>query len=100
MSTIEIEDGEITVDAALVAEGLGLSQSRLQALMRSGSITSRCEIGQDADAGRYRLNFLFGNRVLRYIVDENGKPLGPAQIEFVSRQQKPAAAGGEDQTTK
>lgn len=100
MSTIEIGDGEITVDAALVAEGFGLSQSKLQTLMRSGSITSRCEIGKDADAGRYRLNFHFGNRILRYIVDETGSPLGPAQIEFVSSGQRPDPAGGEDQTKK
>lgn len=64
MSAIRISGSEITVDAALVAEGFGMSNAKLQALMRAGTITSRCETGEGVDAGRTRLNFLYGNRVL------------------------------------
>ncbi len=66
-------DGEsFSVDAALIAESLGIGLSLIQTLMRQGKITSRCERGVDEDAGRHRLTFFHGNRRLRLVVDDSG----------------------------
>ncbi len=66
-------DGEsFSVDAALIAESLGIGLSLIQTLMRQGKITSRCERGVDEDAGRHRLTFFHGNRRLCLVVDDSG----------------------------
>nr|WP_306268633.1 DUF6522 family protein [Pararhizobium sp. IMCC3301] len=82
MSAISISGAEITVDAVLVAEGFDMSEEKLRTLMRAGTITSRCETGEGEDAGRTRLNFLYGNRVLRLTVDAEGNLIEPAQIHY------------------
>lgn len=66
-------DGEsFNVDAALIAESLGITPTLVQTLMREGRITSRCERGVDQDAGRHRLTFFHGERRLRLVVNEAG----------------------------
>jgi hypothetical protein len=75
MSGIEIGDEGFVVDAAIVAEAFGLSAPDIQPMMRSGAITSRCEKGVDADAGRWRLTFFHAGRAVRLTVDEAGKLL-------------------------
>lgn len=75
MSTIEFENGEFSVDAGLIAEGLGLEPSQVQSLMRERKITTLCERGEDADAGRFRLTFFHDQRRLRLVVDGAGKVL-------------------------
>ena len=82
MSAISIGDAEITVDAALVAEGFGMSEAKLRDLMRAGTVSSRCETGEGDDAGRTRLSFIYGNRVLRLTADAEGNLIEPARIEF------------------
>ncbi len=82
MSEVCIRDTEITVSATLVAEGFGLTEDALRALLRRGIVTSRWEKGEAEDAGRYRLNFFYGNRVLRLTVDAGGNLFGPARIDF------------------
>lgn len=82
-ATVKIGDGQVTVDAALVAEGFGLDQQRLRSLMQAGTITTRCETGEGGDAGRTRLNFRYGNRVLRLTVDDTGALVEPARIDFL-----------------
>ena len=82
-ATVKIGDGRVTVDAALVAEGFGLDQQRLRSLMQAGTITTRCETGEGGDAGRTRLNFRYGNRVLRLTVDDTGALVEPARIDFL-----------------
>lgn len=72
MSAITFEDGEFSVDAAVIAEGLGLDPATVQAGMRQRTITSLCERGVDADIGRYRLTFFHAQRRFRLIVDESG----------------------------
>ena len=49
---ITIINGEITVDAALLAPKLGLSAEALKAEMRKGIVSSIAEIGINEDAGR------------------------------------------------
>jgi hypothetical protein len=75
MSTLVHERGEFTVDAAIVAEGLGIDPATVLDAMRERRITSLCERGVDEDAGRSRLTFFYGRRRLRLIVDEAGSIL-------------------------
>ncbi len=94
MSAVSIGDGQVTVEAALVAGGLGLDEPRLRDLMRAGTITTVCEAGEGDDAGRTRLNFLYGNRVLRLTVDAAGELVEPARIDYVrQRQSRPRQPG-------
>ena len=81
MNPISRTDGTFTVDAAYLAEALGLAPARVAALMRDGRITSRCEAGQDADAGRFRLTFFHAGRALRLTVDADGRILSRAQFD-------------------
>lgn len=79
---IELTEDGITVDAAIIAEGFGLSPVAVQAGMRNGAITSRCERGIGRHAGRYRLTFFHGGRRLRLVVDEGCNILGRAVTDL------------------
>lgn len=91
MAKIEFEDGGIEVEAAIVAEGLGIVPSLVQEQMREGTITSLCERGIDDDAGRYRLTFFSGNRRLRLLVDDKGNVVQRSSIDFGERSLPDAA---------
>ena len=69
MSKIEIWDGTMHIEASIVAHGLELHPSLVQAMMRRGEITSLCERGVNEDAGRYRLKFFCKGRRFRLIID-------------------------------
>ncbi len=72
---VEFDGQSFSVDAALIAEGFGIGPAKVQSLMRSRKITSRCERGIEQDAGRYRLTFRHHDRALRIVVDERGEIL-------------------------
>ena len=74
-SAIDIADGEVSIDAALIASDLELDPATVLEEMRSGRLTSRWESGVDKDAGRYRVTFFHGNRRLSLTVDANGQVL-------------------------
>ena len=74
-SAIEMADGEVNIDAALIASDLELDPATVLEEMRSGRLTSRWERGMDNDAGRYRVTFFHGNRRLCLVVDANGQIL-------------------------
>jgi hypothetical protein len=78
MNRIEFDNGAFSVDAALIAEGLGLQTEAVQSRMREGKITSLCERGIDKDAGRYRLTFFHERRRLRIVIDESGQVIDQA----------------------
>jgi Family of unknown function (DUF6522) len=54
-------------------------------LMRKGAITSLCERGIDADAGRFRMTFFYKSRRLRLVVDAAGNILQRSTIDFGDR---------------
>lgn len=85
MPPIAFEDGAIEVDAALVAEGLGIAPSLLLQRLRRREITSLCERGTDEDEGRYRLTFLSRSKRLRLIVDASGNVIKRSTIDFSGR---------------
>ena len=72
---IEMADGEVTIDAALIASDLELDLATVLEEMRSGRLTSRWERGIDNDAGSYRVTFFHRNRRLCLLVDANGQVL-------------------------
>ena len=71
-SAISIADGEITIDAELLASKLGLSAALLMAEMRKGIVSGVAETGINEDAGRTRLTFRFHARAWTVVVDPDG----------------------------
>lgn len=82
MKSIEFEHGAIQIDAAIVAEGLGLALPLLQEEMRAGKVTGVAERGIDADSGRHRLTFYSEHRRFRVVVDENGAIVQRSSVDF------------------
>jgi hypothetical protein len=82
MKPIEFENGAVQIDAAIVAEGLGLALPLLQKQMRAGKITSFAERGIDADSGRHRLTFFSEHRRFRVVVDEKGAIVQRSALDF------------------
>jgi hypothetical protein len=71
-SAISIADGEITIDAGLLASKLGLSAALLKAEMRKGVVFSVAETGINEDVGRTRLTFRYHSRAWTVVVDPDG----------------------------
>jgi len=71
-SAISIAGGEITIDAALLASKLGLSEASLKTEMRKGIVYSVTETGINEDAGRTRLTFRYRARTWTVVVDPDG----------------------------
>ena len=82
MNPIEFENGAVQIDAAIVADGLGLALPRLQQEMRAGRITSFAERGIDADSGRHRLTFFSEHRRFRVVVDDMGAIVQRSVVDF------------------
>ena len=82
MKPVEFENGAVQIDAAIVAEGLGLALPRLQQDMRDGRITSFAERGTDADSGRHRLTFFSEHRRFRVVVDATGAIVQRSAVDF------------------
>lgn len=74
-SPIGMAEGEINIDAALIASDLELDPATVLEEMRRGRLTSRWERGVDKDAGRYRVTFFHGSRRLCLTVDAGGQVL-------------------------
>jgi len=82
MTSLEIEDGAVQIDATIIAEAFGIAPGRLMELMRRGKVTSLSERGTDEDAGTYRLTFFHDNRRLRIVANESGDVLQRSVIDF------------------
>jgi hypothetical protein len=82
MKPVEFENGTVQVDAAIIAEGLGITSPMLREEMQAGRITSLCERGIDADRGRYRLTFFSAHRRLRLVVDDGGAIVRRSTLSF------------------
>jgi uncharacterized protein DUF6522 len=82
MKPIEFENGEVQIDASIVADGLGVTLPLLQEGMRAGSITSLAERGVDADLGRHRLTFFSEHRRFRVVIDASGTIIQRSALDF------------------
>lgn len=85
MTGIVIENGNVEVDASVIAAGLQITPALVQSQLREGHITSRLERGTDTDEGTYRLTFTFGRLQLQLVVDEAGRILGQTTTAARSR---------------
>lgn len=81
MSSVEIEQCAVSIDAAIIAAGFAIEPALVQPLMREGQITSLCEHGVDRDAGRYRLTFFHGKQRFRLMIDAAGNILERSTTE-------------------
>ena len=82
MSQVEFVDDAIQVDAAVVAEGLGIALPTFRAEMQAGRVTSVVERGIDADLGRHRITFFSAHRRFRLIIDQHGVILQRSALDF------------------
>jgi len=85
-AAITIVDGEITVDAELLAPKLGLSAAALKAEMRKGGIDSVAETGIDEDAGRTRVTFRYRTRAWTAVVEPDGSVVESVPPMWMPRQ--------------
>jgi len=69
-------NGEITVDARLIAPHLGLTPEEMMAELRCGFVYQVAEKGTAADEGRIRLIFRYRARECRIVVDASGEVVG------------------------
>jgi len=79
---VEFEADGVAVDAALIAEGLGLRPSSVPARVRDGEIRAICEPGIDADTGLYRLTFFRPGHRVRLIVGSDGTVRRHSSVTF------------------
>lgn len=69
-------EGDVEIDAPLIARGLNLPTEQLVAEMRRGVVYSTSERGIGEDEGRSRLTFRYRSRVFRLIVTTSGEVVG------------------------
>jgi len=69
---IELNNGQPVIDAQDLGKLLGIDPAEVQAKMRRGDITSKYEVGQDEDAGRFRLTFYYNGKRVRLTCAEDG----------------------------
>jgi hypothetical protein len=69
---VQFDEGQVQVDAVLVAGGFGLDAESFMQRLRDGLVTSLFEKGIDEHAGLYRLTFFYGERRLCLTVDDCG----------------------------
>ncbi len=89
MTTVTFEGGTVQVDAEIVAAGLQLDPEALRQGLHNGHVTSRCETGQDEDAGRFRITFFSPTRRLRLVVDVQGAVLQRSSADYTRRPVRP-----------
>jgi hypothetical protein len=82
MAVVKLEEGTLTIDAAVIGRGLNVEPSLVQVRMREGKITVLSERGVDEDAGRYRLTFFYENRRFRLVVDEEANVVQRSTLDF------------------
>jgi len=71
-TAVLVGDGQITIDAEVLAPKLGLTVEALKDNMSNGIVMSAAETGIDEDAGRTRLTFRYRARVWRVVVEADG----------------------------
>ena len=72
MNRIERDGEGFVIPAVLLAEAFRMTEDDVRRAMREGTLTSRCEAGEGADAGRWRLTFRHAGRACRFTLDATG----------------------------
>src|SRR5260370_13786918 len=82
MKPVEFRDGDLEIDASVIAEGLGIALPVLRQQMQAGKITSLSERGVDADLGRHRLTFFSEHRRFPVVVDDSRAIIQRSALDF------------------
>lgn len=82
---LDRDDEGFSIDASLLGKLLNVPPFGLQALMRNGEITGRCERGEGEHAGQYRLTFFYKGRRARLNIGESGQVIRQSSIDFGDR---------------
>lgn len=82
---VEITDGDILIDAALLGELLNVIPAEIPVLMRANAITSLCERGVGAHQGEFRLSFFYRSCRARLNIDQAGHVLRHSVINLARR---------------
>jgi hypothetical protein len=85
MSDIELAEGAVKVDAAVIATDLGLTPEGVLNALRDRRLTAVCEQGLEQDSGRWRLTFYHADRRLRLVVDQAGQVLERSAVRQRAR---------------
>lgn len=82
---IAMKDGQPVIDAGDLGLLLGLEPAAVQDGMRRKEITSRYEIRQGEDAGRFRLTFFHARTRLRLSCAEDGTVISRSKATVAPR---------------
>jgi hypothetical protein len=82
---IEIIDDQPVIDAHDLGPLLGLAPAEVQTKMREGEITSKYELGQDEDAGRFRLTFYYAAKRVRLTCAQDGTVISTIRTDTGAR---------------
>lgn len=85
MTQVERDGEAFVVPATMLAKAFGMTEDEARKAMRDGALTSICEAGVGADAGRWRLTFRLANRACRYTLDEAGTILSTSRFPVRAR---------------
>lgn len=78
------EDGPV-VSAVDLGPLLGVAPAELPRLMRDGIVASAHEVGVGEDAGRFRLRFRYGGRMVRLTCSDDGAVLSMVRTDAGER---------------
>lgn len=79
---VEINGGDILIDAKLLADLLHLDPVAVHPLLKTKEITTFCERGIGEHEGQYRVSFFYGNRRARLNIDSAGNVTQRSAIDF------------------
>ena len=82
---IELNNGQPVIDAHDLGELLGIAPAKVQEKMRGGEITSKFEVGQDEDAGRFRLTFYYSGKRVRLTCAQDGEVVSTIRTDAKPR---------------
>ena len=77
---IDMSGSQPTIDARDLGQLLDLPPDKVQNLMRAGEITSRFEIGEGDDEGKFRLTFFHRARRIQLTCDADGTVLTTSRV--------------------
>lgn len=76
-----MNNGQPVIDARDLGDLFGIEPAEVQAKMRQGEITSKYEIGQDEDAGRFRLTFFHKGKRVRLTCTDDGDVISTVRTD-------------------
>ena len=83
MKPIEFENGDVQIDASVIADGLGITLPLLQQADARGQASRAFpSAGSMPISGRHRLTFFSEHRRFRVVVDDSGAIIQRSALDF------------------